>query len=839
MRDPLSASLPPACFHCGQALPPDASWTLRVLDRPRHFCCPGCQAVCQTIVAAGLEDYYQHREGVSPRPRDEPTPPQAIYDHPAIQRSFVRPQGQWREASLLLEEIRCAACLWLNEQHLRQLPGVVEAELDYASQRLRVRWDPERVALSTILESITALGYVAHPYDPVHRQELAALQRRRSWERLIFAGAAGMMVMQLALASYWMGRPGPDGALPLWVVLGRWSGALVCAAILAYPGQEFLLGAWQDLHRRRLGMDVPIVLGLGLAYAASLLATVQQRGEVYYDSIAMLVALVLLARHFELGGRLRAAESLDRLARVVPRMAWRVGADGAATSVPVVELAPGERVRVLPGEVVPVDGRVVAGASGFDESLVSGEPLPVPRGPGEEVIGGARNIDQPVVMEVTHTSDASTVSELQRLLQRAARSRPYQAVLADRAARWLVALVLLVAGATAGVWLWLDSAAALPNAVAVLIATCPCALALATPVVLALTAGRLTQAGLLPLRMEAMEHLATADVLAFDKTGTLTMGRPRLAAVASLGSLDRSRILDLAAALERDSAHPLARALHQAQRCPSVQGRRNLPGEGVEGRVAGRLWRLGRPQFALGGAGLGAEAAQWASGMERPGAMVLALADEDGAQALLVLEDELRAGAAQAVAALDAMAPRRILVLSGDRQANAAWVASRLGIPEAHGGLTPQDKLRHIQELQRAGHRVAMVGDGINDAPTLAAADVSVSFARATDLAQSGSDFLILGEDLGALAQGRRLARESRRRIRQNLLWAAAYNLLAVPAAACGYLPPWAAALGMALSSLLVVGNSLRRSGAHPASALPPAQSAALGMSVNSATTGV
>ncbi len=810
-------SPPEPCFHCGLPVPPQSQASLEVFGRERPFCCPGCYAVSRAIVAAGLDDYYRHREAYAERAGREAVPEVLrkldLYDRPDIQKGFVRASGPWREAHLILENIRCAACLWLNERRLRQLEGVLDVAIDYATQRARVRWDPQRLRLSEILEAIAALGYLAHPYDPAHREALLKDEKRRSGGRLLFAGLAGMPVMQFALATYVMGDTEAAGQLPLWVVIGRWSNLFVVLAILFYAGQDFFVGAWRDLKNRRLGMDVPVVLGISTALIGSIVATGLQRGEVYYDSIVMFVFFLLIARHVEMRGRRKAAAALDRLAKVVPATARRLGAQGAETEVAVVDLEPGDRVRIRPGEIAPLDGVLVAGASAFDESLLTGESVPVQRREGDTVSGGSCNREQPVVMQVTRARADSAPNRVRRLLDQGLRGRPRYAVLAERAASGFVGGVVLLAGITAAVWLWWDPGVALANTVAVLIVTCPCALALATPVALALSAGRFAELGVLPVRMEAVERFAEGDLLVLDKTGTLTEGRPRLASVQTAGELDRDQAVAYGAALEQSSEHPIAHAFRDAAPgvAPlTVSGRQAVPGKGVAGMIDAVPWRLGSPEFVLDGRPAEAGLGEWIEGFRAAGLWVQALGNASGMGAVFALEDALRPGAQELVAELRSQGLGRIALLSGDHAEAVRPLAATLGIEEARGAMSPADKLNWIQNRQGEGWRIIMVGDGLNDAPTLAAADVSLSFQDATDLAQIHSDFILLGQDLQVLAQARCLAIRTRRTIRQNVFWAVAYNLLAVPAAALGLIPPWAAAIGMSVSSLIVVGNAWR-----------------------------
>ncbi|HGG06391.1 MAG TPA: heavy metal translocating P-type ATPase, partial [Aliiroseovarius sp.] len=520
-------------------------------------------------------------------------------------------------------------------------------------------------------------------------------------------------------------------------------------------------------------------------------------------------------RVWELRGRLKSANALDATLKIMPRVARRVTADGVE-EVSVLDLSPGDILRLLPGENVPVDGRMVSAASTFDESLLTGEALPVLRRRGDPVVGGACNIDQPVEIEVTRLADNSTMMEIHQMIARGLNARPKYAQIADRIAPWFVAAVLVIAVGTLGFWLWYDAARALPSLIAVLIVTCPCALALATPVALSISASRFAGLNVLPMRMTALEPLSKAGTLAFDKTGTLTMGRPVLVARFLTGPLDDSDALAVAAVLEAGSEHPFALALKTAagaRDLPGVQDSvsRNFPGQGVAAELDGVQWRLGGQGFALAGrAPLPGDAGTWRDAQLEKGRSVVFLADADQAVALFAFEDELRSHAAQSIVDLRAAGFGHITILSGDNQRAVDILAAKVGITDALGDMSPDAKLAWVQDQQANGAKVVMVGDGINDAPVLTAADAAVSFSGATELARQSSDFVILSTDFASLPALIRLARATGRIVTQNLLWAAGYNAMAVPAAALGYVPPWLAAIGMSVSSLLVVSNAMR-----------------------------
>ncbi len=809
---PLTVPVAPAaCFHCGLPIPAEGRWRGTVLDEEREFCCGGCQAVALAISAGGLEEYYRLRTASALTATEQDGAGDRLLDREDLQESFVRRVGGHREASLYLDRVRCPACLWLIERSLSAEPGVVEASAGYAGQSARVVWDPSRTTLSKIRSAVRRVGYEARPFDPSHRSGIDAEAGRRGTARLVFAGVLGMMVMNLALAAYFLGGPDAAGRLPLWEQFGRWCALLASFVLLAYPGQDFFAGAWRDLRRGRAGMDTPIVLGLSAAWGGSAIATVRGSGPVYFDAIAMLVFFVLLARAFETRARLSSAAVLDRFAVVEPAAARRMDSEGRESEVAAVDLSPGDVVRVRAGEIVPADGTVLEGESSFDEAVLTGEPWPRPRGPGDPVVAGSCNRDQPVLFRVTRAGEASALGQIRRLLERGLASRPSFAELADRLAGRLVAVVLLLAAATAVFWALRDPGNALPAAVAVLLVTCPCALALATPVALSVAAGRLAGIGVLPARMAAIERLASADTAVFDKTGTLTRATPVLESVRTAGGLDPESARKIGAALEAASTHPIALALRAA---PAVEAsakevRADPEGQGFTGLVSGVRWWIGSPAYAPAPAVAPELDAALASSRARS-RLAAVLTDRAGRAALFTFGEELRDGAAMVLPELRRAGIRRAVLLSGDAPEAVERLGRSLGFDEALGAMTASAKLEWIRSRKGAGSRLLFIGDGFNDAPTLAAAGTSVSFAHSPQLSLLAADFVILGESLAPLAAARRIALLSRSLLVQNVVWALAYNFLAVPLAAIGLVPPWAAALGMSVSSIVVVANAMR-----------------------------
>ncbi len=813
VAEPLMPTRPLAtettCFHCGLPVPPGAIYTALIDGQSQPMCCHGCKAVAEAIVAAGLTDFYRHRTAPSRRAEDlipEQLRGLELYNRADVQQSFVRADGEHvREAALMLEGIVCAACVWLNEQHVGHLPGVLEFRVNYSTHRAQVRWDERQIKLSDILAAVTAIGYIAHPFDPNRQEALQKRERSIALRRLAVAGLGSMQVMMFAVGLY----VGDYQGMEDWIrEMFRWVSLILTAPVVAYSAQPFFSAAWRDLRRWQAGMDVPVTLAIVAAFAASIWYTVQGGGEVYYDSVSMFVFFLLTGRFLEMSARHRAAQISEALVRMLPATATRLNAAGAEEIVSIVELQPGDRALIRPGQTIPADGRVIEGASSVDESLLTGESLPLPKRVGEGLIGGAVNVESPLVMAVEKVGADTVLSAIARLLDRAQSEKPQLALLADRIASRFILALLLVATVVFLAWLSLsDFDTAFRITLSVLVVTCPCALSLATPTAMVAATGALTRLGVLTTRGHALETLARTTHVIFDKTGTLTFGRPQVVAVEPVSGLEARRSLALAAALERGSEHPVGWALAEAagENLPLATELRNTPGSGVEGWIDGRRYRVGRPAFV---AALNGKSAEERDDLDAASTWV-ALGDETGLLAWFQLSDALRPGAAAAVVALQARG-LTVELLSGDRPDAAAHIARELGIATAAGGMSPQDKLDRLRALQQQGAVVAMVGDGVNDAPVLAAAQVSLAMGSGAQLAHATADMILLSEQLEHLVSGVDMARRTLAIMRENFAWAIGYNLIALPLAAGGWLTPWMSALGMSFSSLLVVLNALR-----------------------------
>jgi Cu2+-exporting ATPase len=720
------------------------------------------------------------------------------------------------QSTLDIEGMTCASCVGRVQKALTRVDGVVEASVNFSTQRAHVRWDEDRLGLSEIMGAIQAIGYGAEPYDPRRSANRRRQASRASLWRLFVAGFGMMQVMMYAVPAY---MAAGDMSSDIESLM-RWASLALTLPVIFFSATPFFRRAWADLKARTVGMDVPVALAIAVAFGASVHATFTGAGEVYFDSITMFVFLLLAARHLETMLRARAGEAMDRLGRLLPAFAARLTlSQGREVSsrVAVAELVTGDRIAIAAGDVVPADGVVEAGESEVDESLLTGESRGVRKRAGAALIGGSVNNSSRLVMRVERVGAQTVVAGIGRLLDRAAADKPRIARLADRIAARFVLAILIVAVLAAVAWWFVDPSQAFPVAVTLLVVTCPCALSLATPAALAAASGSLTRLGVLVARGHSLETLSHVTHFVFDKTGTLTRGAPELVGVIPLGALDERACLALAGALESGTRHPLGRALARAasQRAPdavpALQQAKDACGEGVEALRYGKRIRIGRPEFVAGVCARPRPApfAYVAEAMQ-----VVALGDEDGWIALFTLSDALRPEVRPLVRALR-QAGASVWLLTGDRASVAHQSARDAGIDAVRAEARPQDKVQFVRDLQQAGAIVAMIGDGVNDAPVLAQAQVSVAMGTGADIAQCSADIVLAQCGLGRLQDVLAVARKARRIVAQNLAWAVAYNAIAVPAATFGLVDPLVAAAGMASSSLIVVLNAMRA--AHPA----------------------
>lgn len=792
---------PLSCYHCGLPVLTGDAFTAVVLKENRVFCCPGCQAVAQTIIAGGLENYYLHRSEPSANPEALPgvLPDELLLlDREDIQKPFVSTSGNISETQLLIEGITCAACGWLIEKHLKQLPGVLDTSLNLSNHRLSISWDADQVMLSNLLKTIRHIGYAAHPWQPDIVSQQMQSDNRRALRKLGVAGLLWMQVMMASMATW------PEFNLDLSEGMDRllrWISLILTTPIVFYCSTEFFTGALRDLRTRHLTMDVSVSLAIAGAYAAGIWSTFTGQGDLYFDAAGMFALFLLSGRYLEKRARERTSAATTQLVNLLPASCLRLSEDGSSERILLSELEQGDHLLVPPGSLIPADGRILSGNSSIDESLLTGEYLPLTKAPGDTVVAGTLNIEGPLTIEILALGQETRLSAIVRLLERAQSLKPRLAELADTVAQWFLISVLLIAAAVGFIWWQIDSSRAFWIVLSLLVATCPCALSLATPTALTAATGSLHKLGLLITKGHVLESFQKVDTVIFDKTGTLTEGKLTLKHIQTIAQVNEQECLELAAALESHSEHPIARAFGRT--LTPAYAVSSAPGLGLEGTVHDRQLRIGRPDYVseLGGytaPPMPSHEGQW-----------LLLGDTQQALAWFALDDRLRP---DAPALLETCRARgwKVLLLSGDSSPMVQQIAEQLQIDDARGSLTPDDKLQVLKELHSQGRHVLMLGDGVNDVPVLAAADISIAMGSATDLAKTTADAILLSNRLSSLVSALTVAKKTRRVIIENLGWATLYNGLVIPFAAIGWVTPGWAALGMSVSSLLVVLNALR-----------------------------
>ncbi|MDM5122645.1 heavy metal translocating P-type ATPase [Aeromonas rivipollensis] len=788
------------CFHCGEPVSTGSDFTLEIKGIVQPMCCPGCQAVAQTILECGLASYYEHRTAPGIKGELVPSELAALthYDLAEVQQEFVTETGTLREIQLSVEGLTCAACAWLIERHLMGLPGLHYVNVNTTTHRARIKWDPDRLSLSDILKGFAKIGYRAYPFQTHSQEALYAREVRSYMFRMALAGLGSMQVMMCAVALYM------DLFISVeeeFMIYFKWISLLLSTPIMIYSAQPFYAGAWRSLRQGHLSMDVSVSLALIGAFVASIWATVFNTGEVYYDSITMFVFFLLLGRLLELRARRKASESSSNLARLVPIMATRIDADGEH-EVAAKTLRVGDRVRVLAGATLPADGIITLGQASLNEAMLTGEQLPLLKQAGDPVFAGTINTDAPLEIRVSHPIEESRLAQIMRLQDHALDDKPAIAQLADVLSRHFILVLLLIAAGVWTFWHFHDPERAFWVTLSVLVATCPCALSLATPTALTSATAHLTRSGILLRRGHVLDVLTRANRIVMDKTGTLTTGNISLVGVQPLAELSEDECLAIARALEAYSEHPIARAFRskgaEEAVLPAASEVTPVIGHGIQGRIAGKHYRIG--------------SARWLALADEPEAtqgLAIYLADETGPLARFTLADTVRADAGALIQAFKA-AGLQTTILTGDSSPQADAVARELGVDELVKGVTPDGKLAYLKAREAAGDISIMVGDGINDAPVLAGAHASFAMAGGTDLAKNSADAILLADDLSRLLTARALALRTRRIIQENFAWSIGYNLLVLPLAASGWLPPYLAAAGMSLSSLIVVTNSMR-----------------------------
>lgn len=787
------------CYHCALPIPANCNITIDIGDEAKPVCCPGCKAVAELIRDSGLGNYYDMRD--APEPGTGRPPESAsewdVFDSEEMLSAFSLEDDDLADVTIYVGGMYCSACSWLIESTLSAIPAIATADVNPVAHRVRVRWDPAELGLGQLLARLAALGYQPQPLAPDSDARPEVAEQRMALKRLLVASLGMMQAMMFAIGLYAGDYQGMDADMQHFLRLVSF---FVTTPVVFYSARPFFAGAIRGLRARQPGMDVPVSIAVGAAYVASVYATFSRGPAVWFDSVTMFVFFLTVGRYLEMRARHRSIDRGIALSSVLPNTATRVEENERRT-IPVSQLHAGDRIALRAGDAIPADGHIVAGETTVDESLLTGESTPQLRVVGDALAAGSVNIDGIVEMTVERTGSSTTLGTISRMSEQARFARPRFVQLADRIASYIVVALLLVASVVAASWYVLAPERAFVVTLSVLVVTCPCALALATPAAFAAAGARLAQLRLLVTDGNAIEILSRATTVIFDKTGTLTRGRPVISSIELLDTeFDERQCRRVAAALEIASSHPIAHAFATDDAVPQANAVQTTVGQGVRGVIDDHEWRLGRAEFAC------RESIDTATDNGR-----VWLAVDRRPVAVFELRDELRDDAAATVQALKELG-LKLALLSGDAERPVAEVAARVGIDSYEHDCSPQAKLDAIKALQQAGETVVMVGDGINDAPVLAGADSSVALAEGAMLAQTNADLILPGESLRPLITAVRGSRATMRIVRQNIAWAIVYNAVALPLAAAGLVPPWAAAIGMSASSLIVVLNALRLS---------------------------
>lgn len=791
-----------SCYHCGAQVPVHVHIQMDILGQSRDLCCVGCQAVASAIINNGGENFYQFRSDNSQTPEFTlDTLPTTIsqelqlFDNSDVldEISEQLNSNQQRSITLMVEGITCAACSWLIEKQLKQFSGVISANLNLSQHRLTIIWSQQLTPLSALISRIYALGFKAQPYRADQAQLQLQQEQKLAARRLVLAALGTMQAMMFAVPLYvgdWAGM------FVKFETYFRFAGLAIATPVVLYSARPFFQAFIRDLKSRHLTMDVPVSIAIGGAYLASVWSTFTHGQEVYFDSVCMFTFFLLLGRFLEARARLRNGDAGNHLHNLMPRSVIRLHPeDSTEVLIPVTQLAIGDIIRILPGGIVCADGTILRGQSSIDESIITGEFVPVKKQTHDGVIAGSLNVDSPIDVKVSALGKDMKISTIMSLLDRASQDKPKIAMLADQIAQYFVASVLVLSAIVFTVWYIISPEDAFWITLSVLVATCPCALSLATPTALTSASTALRRHGILITKSHVLESLPNSQTIIFDKTGTLTLGKLTIDETQIINQSEYPP-LQIAASLERFSQHPIAHAFTHPELL-LVDSVQVVTGQGVMGIINGIEYRIGLAHFACAHNITSPTSGHW----------VLLTADQQPIT-WFSLSDQLRPDAQQCIAQLQQQGLQCEL-LSGDQSDQVAYVATRLNLNKAQGAISPEGKLHYVKNLPIEQHTI-MVGDGINDVPVLAQAPISVAVGSASDLAKTHADIILINNQVSNIALLIAHAKKTRRIVKQNLSWALLYNASVLPLAALGYLPPYLAAIGMSASSLVVVFNALR-----------------------------
>ncbi|MDX1352273.1 MAG: heavy metal translocating P-type ATPase [Thiomicrorhabdus sp.] len=806
-----------SCFHCGQAIPEGDLVLKPIKGVEQHFCCNGCASVCEVIHEAGMESFYKRTpDGELLSPPPPPNRDIEFFDYDEVQSQFVDNLADKREITLMSEAIHCAACVWLIEHTLAKMDGLLLARVNFTNKQIKIRWDNSKTKLSEIIKKLNSIGYDATPYDPSASEQAYKKANRDLLYRLGFAGFAMMNVMWFSVALY----SGAADDLEYRNYF-HWLEFFIATAALAYSGQPFLKGAWTAIKSRTVGMDVSISLGMLTTYCYSFWVTVHPNhtGDVYYDTLIDFMFLLLIGRYLEAISKNKAIDASRRLMDLQPKVARRLK-EQDENIVPVRTLLKGDLILVKPGEKIPVDGKVKLGLSMVNESMLSGESKEIRKNVGDSVAAGTLNVDGHLTIEVDKILQDTQLGKIVHMVEEAQGSKAPIQCTADKIMPWFVTTTISLAAASFTFWLFMaDIEFAVITATAVLIITCPCAFGLATPMAIAVASGVSARNGILVKNGTVLEVLHSIEHFVFDKTGTLTKGEMKLVDEQFIDVTQKEGVLKAVASIERLSEHSLGDGI-----VSSVKERYSIgnnewyevdhfkitAGKGVQGVVADALYQIGTANWLLSlGMTLPESLLEIANEKAVLAQTAVWIAKDKQVLGVIFLEDEIRPEALELIARLKAKG-KKVSLLSGDLEVVAHRVAEQLGGMNVIAEVLPQDKNNVIKKLQEQGQTVAMIGDGVNDAPALVRANVGIALGSGTDVSMESADIVLMNNELMAVDTAIELSARTLKTIKQNIASSISYNLIMVPLAMSGVLTPLIAAITMPLSSLVVIGNAAR-----------------------------
>jgi len=763
------------------------------------------------IYEAGLEGFYQRTpDGQLLAPPPEPPQEAQLYDIDEVQNEFVHDMGDIRDMHLIVEGIHCSACVWLIERSLNTLPGIVDVKVNLSNKRLMVRWNNTQNKISNIIKHLSNIGYAATPFNPESAEGIIKKQNRALLLRMAFAAFAMMNLLWVSIALY----SGADEGE--FKQLFHWIGFLLATPTLFYSGWPFLKGAWTSLKNASLNMDVPIAIGAGATYSYSLFITISQPavGEVYYDTVVNFIFVILVGRFLEAKSKRHAVDATQRLMDLQPRVA-HVVRDNETHIVPIRSIQVDETILVKPGDKIPVDGFIISGNSSIDEAMLSGESAPVRKCSGDKLSAGTINIENTLTVKVSATLRNTSLGKIISLVEEAQASKAPIQCIADQIVPWFVAITLLLATLTFAYWYDTGIEHALLAATSVLIITCPCAFGLATPMSIAVASGLAARNGLLIKNGAVLEHLSRIQHFVFDKTGTLTEGKMRVKKIVTHNN--EQQILQTVAHIESLSEHTIASAIVNEAKSlnftpdpQKVQHFINQPGYGISGEIKNEKVLVGNLKWLQkNNIDLQPDFVKQSAELEHQAISCVHIAIDNTHCGFIAIADQLRADAKKLINNLKRTGIQ-LTLLSGDKQAVAEAIANELGGMQVIAEVLPGEKDKVIQNFQKAGQQVAMIGDGVNDAPALIRADVGIAIGSGTDVSMESADIVLLSNELDKIRLASDLSQRTLRTIRQNISLSIAYNIIMVPLAMMAYVTPLFAAIAMPISSLAVIGNASR-----------------------------